>query len=170
MWSSKYKYMDQVAALGACCPVSAEAAPAVLSHIETPANRPKWRAGLAEFRDREFAQFILEGLEKGFRIGFRRGSVLSQVGHNMPCPDMNVVDEYLRREMSLNRLVKLDMQKAKRLGVHLSPIGVIPKKSKPGSWRLIADLSAGSSVNDRIGKDMSSLTYTSVDLQDFAAG
>ena len=84
----------------------------------------------------------------------------------MPCPDMNVVDEYLRREMSLNRLVKLDKQEAKRLGVHLSPMGVIPKKSKPGSWRLIVDLSApeGSSVNDGIGKDMSSLTYTSVDL------
>ena len=45
-------------------------------------------------------------------------------------------------------------------------MGVIPKKSKPGSWQLIVDLSApeGSSVNDRIGKDMSSLTYTSVDL------
>ena len=102
MWSSKYKYMDQLAALEACHPVPVEAAPAVLSHIETPVNRPRWRAGLAEFRDQEFAQFILDGIEKGFRIGFQRGSVLRQVGHNMPCPDAKVVDEYLRQEMCLN--------------------------------------------------------------------
>ena len=45
-------------------------------------------------------------------------------------------------------------------------MGMIPKKSKPGSWRLIVDLSGlkGSSVNDGIGKDMFSLSYMSVDL------
>ena len=138
----------------------------MLSHSKTPVNRPKWRAGLAEFRDQEFAQFILDGLEKGLRIGFRRGSVLRQVGHSMLCPDLKVVDEYLRREMCLNQLVKQDKQEARRLGVHLSPMGMIPKKSKPGSWRLITALSTpeGSIMNDGIAKDMSSLTYTSVDL------
>jgi hypothetical protein len=50
-------------------------------------------------------------------------------------------------------------------GVHISRFGVIPKKHQPGKWRLIVDLShpAGSSVNDRIEKELCSLRYTSVD-------
>ena len=42
---------------------------------------------------------------------------------------------------------------------------MIPKKHKPGKWRLIIDLSApqGSSVNDGIAKELCSLAYTSVD-------
>ncbi len=51
------------------------------------------------------------------------------------------------------------------VGCHISSFGVIPKKSKPDSWRLIVNLSApyGCSVNDGIGKELSSLTYVSVD-------
>ena len=39
------------------------------------------------------------------------------------------------------------------------------KKNQPGKWRLITDLSfpAGTSVNDAISKELSSLKYTSVD-------
>ena len=50
-------------------------------------------------------------------------------------------------------------------GVHQSPLGLIPKKNKPGKWRLIVDLSSqeGSSINDGIDTDLSSLQYTSVD-------
>ena len=49
--------------------------------------------------------------------------------------------------------------------VHISPFGVIPKKHKPGKWRLILDLSspAGLSVNDGIDKDLCSLSYISID-------
>ena len=49
--------------------------------------------------------------------------------------------------------------------VHTSPIGVIPKKNKPGKWRLIVDLSVlqGFSVNDGISTELSSLSYTTVD-------
>ena len=42
---------------------------------------------------------------------------------------------------------------------------MIPKKNQPGKWRLIVDLSSpqGSSVNDYIDQQLSSLTYVSVD-------
>ena len=42
---------------------------------------------------------------------------------------------------------------------------VIPKKSKPGKWRLIIDLSTpnGHSVNDGIEKEICSLSYVSID-------
>ncbi len=54
---------------------------------------------------------------------------------------------------------------ASELGVHCSPFGVIPKKGKAGKWRLIVDLSspAGLNVNDGIDRELSSLSYISVD-------
>ena len=50
-------------------------------------------------------------------------------------------------------------------GVHISPLGLIPKKNKPGKWRMIVDLSSsrGSSINHGISSDVASLQYTSVD-------
>ena len=47
---------------------------------------------------------------------------------------------------------------------------MIPKRSRPNKWRLIVDLSSpdGHSVNDGIGKDLSSLSYVS--LEDVVAG
>ena len=73
-----------------------------------------------------------------------------------------VVSEYLAKELHLNILVRFPRSKAEALGIHCSPIGVIPKKNKPGKWRLIVDLE-GASVNDGIDKDSCSLSYTSVD-------
>ena len=48
---------------------------------------------------------------------------------------------------------------------YISSLGVIPKKQKPGSWRLILDFShpEGSSVNDGIRREKCSLTYLSLD-------
>ncbi len=42
---------------------------------------------------------------------------------------------------------------------------MIPKKGKPGRWRLIVDLSApeAHSVNDGIDRELSSVSYTSVE-------
>ncbi len=39
------------------------------------------------------------------------------------------------------------------------PFGVIPKKGKPGKWRLIVNLSApdGHSVNDSIARELASV-------------
>ena len=50
-------------------------------------------------------------------------------------------------------------------GIHISPLGVIPKKNKPGKYRLIVDLSspASFSTNDGISQELSSIKYTSVD-------
>ena len=50
-------------------------------------------------------------------------------------------------------------------GIHISPVGVIPKKHKPGKYRLIMDLSSTNncSVNDGIDPVLSSLSYVSID-------
>ena len=48
--------------------------------------------------------------------------------------------------------------------IHLSPLGAILKKHKPGKWRLIVDLSfpAGASINDGISAEWSSVSYVSI--------
>ena len=50
--------------------------------------------------------------------------------------------------------------------IQINRIGVIPKKSSPGRWRLITDLSfpLGRSVNDSISTEHTSLSYIKVDL------
>ena len=47
----------------------------------------------------------------------------------------------------------------------MSPIGIIPKKNRPGKWRLIVDFSSleGASINDGISREMCSLSYISID-------
>jgi len=49
---------------------------------------------------------------------------------------------------------------------HIRKFGVIPKNHQPNKWRLIVDLSYPDrcSINDRIPKDLCSLTYIMVDM------
>ena len=50
-------------------------------------------------------------------------------------------------------------------GLIISRFGVIPKRNQENQWRLILHLShpSNQSVNDGISKDLSTLTYSSVD-------
>ena len=78
----------------------------------------------------------------------------------------DVVSDYIATELALGRIADAGPgEAAKELGIHSSPFGVIPKRQKPGKWRLILDLSSpeGFSVNDGISKETSSLRYTTTD-------
>ena len=138
-----------------------------MGHIETPLKLPVWRTALAGHPDKNFASFVLKGLEEGFRIGFNhREAKLQSCNRNMPCEVPEVVTDYLLQELRLGRLIRLSEAEANLSGIHCSPIGVIPKKHKPGKWRLIVDLSSpeSASVNDGISREVCSLSYTSVDV------
>ena len=168
--STQYKYSQQLLELDKCRPAEATCSmlPDKLQHIESPIRLSIWRQSLATHPDQHFVQYILKGLENGFRIGFQyQQAQLKQCSSNMAIKDPSVVSEYLHTELSLNRLVKLSNKEADELGIHCSPIGIIPKKGKPGKWRLIVDLSSpeGASVNDGVDKEKSSLSYTSVDQE-----
>ena len=83
----------------------------------------------------------------------------------MRLADSQVVRDYLSKELEEDRLAQMSLAQAEAIGVHCSPIGIIPKKNRPGKWRLIVDLLSltGASVNDGIDKELCSLSYTSVD-------
>ena len=93
----------------------------------------EWQELLATHPDQQFAQYILTGLKEGFRVGFQHQKAsLQHCDRNMVGSNQSVVAEYLRTEWQLKRLAKLSMCEAKAMGIHCSPIGVIPKKNKPG--------------------------------------
>ncbi len=75
-----------------------------------------------------------------------------------------VIDTYLQKELEQGHMSVMLNTDLTTVGCHISSFGVIPKKSNTGSWRLIVNLSApyGSSVNDGICKELSSLSYVSV--------
>ena len=105
----------------------------------------------------------------GFRVGFRNNQVeLKPCGKNLVSAREHpeVVCGYLQEEVSSGRVINVgDSKTAESLGVHCSPFGVIPKTGRPGRWRLIVDLSSPEqrSVNNGISKELSLLSYLSVD-------
>ncbi len=76
-----------------------------------------------------------------------------------------VVCKYIQEEMKKGRVVIVSQSIRERDIIHTSPFGVIPKKSKPDKWRLILDLSSpiDHSVNDGIERELTSLSYVSID-------
>ena len=159
--------MKQLHKLDACRPNNSLELPALLKHIETPVNLATWERAMLSHPDRQFTNFILKGLSEGFRVGYQYDTAeLKQEGKNMPCSNPQVITEYLQNELKANRVVRLSEEEASTAEIHCSSIGIIPKKNKPGKWRLIVDLSSppGGSVNDGIDKELCSLSYTSVDI------
>jgi len=124
----------------------------------------QWIQMLQDHPDKTYVQWVVKGIQQGFRIGFDRhyscypatANLLSQVPH--------IISEHLSKEVRLNKMWCCPLGSEPK-GTQISPIGAIPKKNCPGKWRLITDLSspAGKSVNDAISKELSSLKYTSVD-------
>ena len=128
-----------------------------------------WRSELATHPDGRFVAWICKGVEHGFRIGFSdreielrsaRSNMLSAIEHPQ------IVTDYIRGELTSHHLHLVGPTSSLNLPlVHLSPLGVIPKKGRPNCWRLIMDLSSphGHSVNDGIAKELCSHHYSSID-------
>ncbi len=142
-------------------------APAVLSGISTPLISTVWETELAHHPSPTFAHYIVNGIRQGFRIGCSRQLQLISASRNMASAleHPEVVSEYLRQELLLNRMVIIPRSHLPLIQSHISPFGVIPKRAKPGKWRLIVDLSspANASVNDGINRESCSITYITID-------
>ena len=78
---------------------------------------------------------------------------------------MEVVTDYLKKELSLGRMLGPFPSDFSTPELHINCFGVIPKGHDTGRWRLITDLSfpPERSVNDGVDAVLCSLVYTSVD-------
>ena len=141
--------------------------PAALLEITTPLISKVWEHELATHPDQSFASYVVNGIKQGFRVGYdhsrTRASSESNMASAIEHPD--VVSDYLQQQVSLNRMVVIPPTQVPYIHCHISPFGVIPKKAKPGKWRLIVDLSSpmNASVNDGIDRDMCSILYITID-------
>ncbi len=133
--------------------------------VVTPLLWQQWEKELEEHPDRAWVEFLIRGVRHGFRVGHdqsttvlkvQRGSMYKTSQHK------GIVSDYLQNELRERRIWRVEEGME---CVQCSPFGVIPKKGKPGRWRLIVNLSApdGHSVNDGVSKELSRVTYTSVD-------
>ena len=141
--------------------------PLPFDRATTPLIAPQWQRVLSHHPDREFARYILKGLTEGFRTGYRRANPLRSATGNMPSASQHpeVIDEYLRTELSLGRMLGPFSLDQVPPHTHVNRMGLTPKGHNTGKWRLITDLSypRGASVNDGIDPRLCSLSYTSVD-------
>lgn len=167
--AAEYVYCKQLLTLEKQATTSTCKLPEGACSIQTPLKLEAWQELLKWHPDQEFADYILRGIEFGFRIGFNSQRVsLKSRGKNMHSTREHpqVVSKYLEEEARLSRIVDIGpAEAAKSLNIHCSPFGVIPKKNTPNKWRLIIDLSApeNHSVNDGILKELASLSYMSID-------
>ena len=162
--NDSYVYLDHLLAFDTCRPRRDISGLVISSEIHSPLFANVWARELEGHPHPAYIDYILQGISEGFRIGFDRRQAIHLASSNLHLDKPEVVSEYLQREVSLGRMWKIPLAILPR-GVHISPLGVIPKKNKPGKYRLIVDLSSpqGASVNDGIDADRSSLSYTSLD-------
>ena len=117
--------------------------------------------------DVELQEYILNGISRGFRVGFDHNSHRTRSAQsNMPSAQEHPepVREYLQTEIEAGRVIE-PLDRASFPLVQISCFGVIPKRGQPNKWRLILDLSspANASVNDGISPDLCSIHYASID-------
>ena len=134
--------------------------------MTTPLQYEEWWEVLQGHWNNALVQYILSGIQEGFRVGFDYSKASCKPTKcNLLSAETNpdVVSAYLQEEVTMGRVLG-PLQVRSIPGVQVSPFGVIPKGHTPGKWRLIVDLSTpkGSSVNDGISSDLCSLSYVSI--------
>ena len=150
-----------------------------LSSLGSPSPSMDWARGpspitmdvlfpyLRMHPDQSFAEYIYNGLEQGFRIGFDPSThQLRSSGHNHPSSMANpsVIQTHIQDERVAGRLFgPLSPQRAQV--VQVSPLGLVPKSNHSDKWRVIVDLSfpMHHSVNDGISSELCSVVYASID-------
>ena len=106
-----YPYMHRLEGLRACTPTVAPQLPQELKAITTPLILPKWQTELQGHPDPTFTEFITQGIQHGFRIGFNyslqnlkpcRKNLRSAAEHP------SIVDAYLHNELSKDHLIRIN--------------------------------------------------------------
>ncbi len=127
--------------------------------VRTPLVWQEWNYELENHPDKEWVEFLVRGIRERFRIRHNQERVMLREKTGIMyegSQHREIISKYLQVEESAGRIHKVKEGVDK---VQCSPFGVIPKKGKPGKWRLIMNLSApdGASVNDGIDKELASV-------------
>ena len=96
---------------------------------------------LADYLDKCFTEYILQGIQSGFQIGYDRHHYLMPATPDLAIDNSQAVTKYLSKEVALGKMWKVRVSKW-QAGLHTSPLVMIPIKNKPGKWRLIVELSS----------------------------
>ena len=158
--SSCYPYIQDLMSL------TRDAGPRTIDHCLSIVSSPAmWLKKLKKHPDQDFVKYIISGITNGFHIGVNDSCTFKSAKQNMLSARQNPakVDNYIASEKAKgNVLGPFPTSTAPQ--VHISRIGVIPKKLQPGQWRLITDLShpEGASINDAINPKLCSLSYITV--------
>ena len=165
---STYPLMNKLQSLASKSSNPPVPLPTTLATVVSPFVVTAWAEELASHPDAAFRDFLLSGIEHGFRIGHesKRVNLKSNRRNLASAADHpEVIQEYLSNEISNGRIGPTSHFPQLAKSCHVSPFGVIPQKAKPSKWRLIMDLSSpmGHSVNDGIDKELAGLSYVSID-------
>lgn len=167
---SVYAYMEDLLTLDAAARSQMSQFSSPMLPLPAPSllQASIWQAALRNHPDQQLRHFLIQGLQEGFRIGYGAPrDQLCSAKRNIPSAyeHPEVIDKYLATECQMGQVLG-PLTSPLPTPVHVSRFGVIPKKSQPGKWQLIVDLSSleGASVNDGIATDLCSLCYPSIDL------
>ena len=135
----------------------------------SPINLSVLASELRQHPSSAFRDYLLTGFKQGFTLGFQPSRVagLQATSTKIKSAILNhdVVEQYLAREVSLRRGAGPFTSSPFASPLHTNRFGIIPKRGRPGKWRLIVDLSfpQGASVNDGIDSADFPLSYSRVD-------
>ena len=133
--------------------------------VHTPLVAAAWHRALADHPDRRWVDFLLRGMQQGFRIGLRAQPTCRPSHGNSPSAikQCEVISSFLEDQVHKGYMIG-PLQPASHPGVVTSRMAVVPKKT-PGKFRVIIDLSSpdGHSVNDHIHRELTHVAYSSID-------
>ena len=113
--------------------------------------------------DVEKKSFLLEGFSNGFQVGFV-GKTNNDIPKNLKSATQfpNLVSKHIDKEIEAGRVIG-PFDEPPFSQFQCSPVGLVEKKEK-GSYRMIHHLSypEGSSVNDQIDPEWSSVSYANI--------
>ena len=111
--------------------------PLLPPHKVSPIRVDRLRKEASAHPDLQFVDYVLTGIQEGFRVGFNPLSVsLRSARQNMPSASLqpSVIDDYLQTELAKGRVAG-PFSAPPLPNLHISRFGVIPKKHQPSKWR-----------------------------------
>ena len=92
--------MDDLLHFETCEPVGASPIPPQMREVETPLRWRVWDHMLEDHPDQHFRSYIVQGIRRGFRVGFHHECQLRKSSQNMSSATdhSEVIQEYLAEE------------------------------------------------------------------------